>query len=138
MTLHPAKRLQSPKPLVLPCIAGLLGLNTLLMAPSGQAQPWSRPADAPPPLPYPSTLDAGIRPQAPQPLYDSDPSSWSLSEAQLAQRCNLGRLMGGLIGGGLGYATSRQEGRSWAVPLGALLGSQMGCNLGAGRGPVPW
>ncbi|MFN9661186.1 MAG: glycine zipper 2TM domain-containing protein, partial [Cyanobacteriota bacterium] len=58
--------------------------------------------------------------------------------APLARRCHLWRLVGGLIGGGVGYASSRKEGRSWAVPLGALLGSQVGCNLGAGRGPLPW
>jgi hypothetical protein len=66
----------------------------------------------------------------------------SIDPAQLqalqADRCNIGRLVGGLVGGGLGYATSRQDGRSWAVPLGALLGQQMGCSIGAGRGPRPW
>lgn len=61
-----------------------------------------------------------------------------LTPLQLAQRCNTGRLVGGLVGGGLGYAMSRQDGRAWAVPLGALLGTQVGCNVSAGRGPVPW
>lgn len=55
-----------------------------------------------------------------------------------ADRCNIGRLVGGIVGGGLGYATSRRDGRSWAVPLGALLGQQVGCSIGAGRGPRPW
>lgn len=58
--------------------------------------------------------------------------------AQMAERCNVGRLVGGLVGGGIGYAASRKDGRSWAVPLGALLGQQMGCSIGAGRGPRPW
>jgi hypothetical protein len=66
------------------------------------------------------------------------PTDPALLEAQLAQRCNIGRLVGGLMGGGLGYAASRQDGRSWAVPLGALLGQQMGCSVGAGRTPLPW
>lgn len=57
---------------------------------------------------------------------------------QQAQRCNVGRLVGGLLGGGLGYGFSRKDGRAWAVPLGALLGSQMGCSAAAGRGPLPW
>lgn len=59
-------------------------------------------------------------------------------QSELAQRCNVGRLVGGIVGGGLGYAVSREDGRSWAVPLGALLGQQMGCSIGAGRDPLPW
>jgi hypothetical protein len=59
-------------------------------------------------------------------------------EAQAVQRCNIGRLVGGIVGGGVGYATSRKDGRSWAVPLGALLGQQIGCNAGNGRAPLPW
>jgi len=58
--------------------------------------------------------------------------------AELTQRCNVGRLLGGLVGGGVGYAASRQDGRTWAVPLGALLGQQMGCNVSKGGQPVPW
>jgi hypothetical protein len=71
----------------------------------------------------------------PAPAEPMDPAQ---AEALMAQRCNIGRLVGGLVGGGLGYAASRQDGRSWAVPLGALLGQQMGCSIGAGRGPRPW
>lgn len=55
-----------------------------------------------------------------------------------ARRCNTGRLVGGLLGGGAGYVASQDEGRAWAVPLGALLGSQVGCNVGNGRTPLPW
>lgn len=55
-----------------------------------------------------------------------------------ARRCNTGRLVGGLLGGGAGYVASQDEGRAWAVPLGALLGSQVGCNVGGGRSPLPW
>lgn len=68
----------------------------------------------------------------------SEPMDPAQMEALMAQRCNIGRLVGGLVGGGLGYGVSRQDGRSWAVPLGALLGQQMGCSIGAGRGPRPW
>jgi hypothetical protein len=146
LTLHSTRRLG------LLCTSGFLALSTALTAAPSQAQTWGRPAYAQPPVGY-RTPFASPRPQAPHPLsgrddrygrygdnavYDNDPADWALSEAQVAQRCNMGRLVGGLIGGGVGYATSRKDGRSWAVPLGALLGSQMGCNVGNGRGPVPW
>ena len=62
----------------------------------------------------------------------------------MAQRCNVGRLVGGLLGGGLGYGFSRQDGRAWAIPLGALLGvppggavwtlGRLGLRLGEGTG----
>ncbi|MFO0039018.1 MAG: hypothetical protein ACK522_08740 [Synechococcaceae cyanobacterium] len=68
----------------------------------------------------------------------SQPLDPAQNEALMAQRCNIGRLVGGIVGGGIGYGASRQDGRSWAVPLGALLGQQMGCSIGAGRGPRPW
>ena len=61
-----------------------------------------------------------------------------LTPEQQAQRCNTGRLIGGLGGGAVAYAMSRNDGRAWAIPLGALLGSQVGCNAAAGRGPLPW
>ena len=61
-----------------------------------------------------------------------------LTPEQQIQRCNTGRLIGGLGGGAVAYAMSRNEGRAWAIPLGALLGSQVGCNAAAGRGPLPW
>lgn len=75
----------------------------------------------------------GATPSAPVPYATQPPTP-----AQLAQRCNTGRLVGGLLGGGLGYGLSRQDGRAWAVPLGALLGSQMGCSTAVGNGPRPW
>lgn len=61
-----------------------------------------------------------------------------LTPEQQAQRCNTGRLIGGLGGGAVAYAMSRDNGRAWAIPLGALLGSQVGCNTAAGRGLLPW
>ena len=61
-----------------------------------------------------------------------------LTPEQQAQRCNTGRLIGGLGGGAVAYAMSRDDGRAWAIPLGALLGSQVGCNAAAGRSPLPW
>ena len=61
-----------------------------------------------------------------------------LTPEQQIQRCNTGRLIGALGGGAVAYAMSRDDGRAWAIPLGALLGSQVGCNAAAGRGPLPW
>ena len=62
--------------------------------------------------------------------------SGQVLDPQAAQRrCNIGRLIGGLAGGGLGYAASRDDGRAWAIPLGALLGSQVGCPVAQGQGP---
>ena len=60
-----------------------------------------------------------------------------LTPEQQIQRCNTGRLIGGLGGGAVAYAMSRDDGRAWAIPLGALLGSQVGCNAAADRGPLP-
>jgi outer membrane lipoprotein SlyB len=105
------------------------------VAPYGRApNPWaygdtySDGRDVPLPPPPVTRAPYGTTPYSAQPL----------SLEQLAQRCNTGRLVGGLMGGGLGYALSRQDGRAWAIPLGALLGSQVGCSTAAGRGAVPW
>ena len=65
------------------------------------------------------------------------PQPWRQARST-PERCNTGRLLGGLSGGAAAYALSRQDGRAWAIPLGALLGSQMGCSVATGRGPVPW
>lgn len=95
------------------------GSDTLPPPPTVQGPYGPSPYGAPPSVPGPNAI---------QPL----------TPAQLAQRCNTGRLVGGLLGGGLGYGLSRQDGRAWAVPLGALLGSQMGCSAAVGNGPRPW
>jgi hypothetical protein len=96
-------------------------------------------ADYPLPAPLPPRLIA----QAPGPLpapepepQPSQPSGQPLTAEQSSRRCNAGRLIGGLAGGGIGYMASRKDGRNWAVPLGALLGTQMGCPLAQGRGPL--
>lgn len=82
---------------------------------------------------------------SPRPLWNRGASTGyqayatpQLTPEQQAQRCNTGRLIGGLGGGAVAYAMSRDGGRTWAIPLGALLGSQVGCNAAAGRGPLPW
>ena len=46
--------------------------------------------------------------------------------------CTDGMIAGGLLGGGLGAALSRDDGRWWAIPLGAVLGSRIGCEMEGG------
>ena len=46
--------------------------------------------------------------------------------------CTDGKIAGGLLGGGIGAAVSRGDGRWWAIPLGAVVGSHIGCDLAGG------
>ena len=46
--------------------------------------------------------------------------------------CTDGKIAGGLLGGGLGAAISRGDGRWWAIPLGAVVGSRIGCEIEGG------
>ena len=42
------------------------------------------------------------------------------------------KLLVQLLGGGLGAAISRDDGRWWAIPLGAVVGSKIGCDAAGG------
>ena len=46
--------------------------------------------------------------------------------------CTDGKVAGAVLGGGLGAAISRGEGRWWAIPLGAVVGSKIGCDAAGG------
>ena len=46
--------------------------------------------------------------------------------------CTDGKVAGAVIGGGLGAAISRDDGRWWAIPLGAVVGSKIGCDAAGG------
>ena len=46
--------------------------------------------------------------------------------------CTDGKIAGALFGGGAGAALSRGEGRWWAIPLGAVVGSRIGCEIEGG------
>ena len=46
--------------------------------------------------------------------------------------CSDGKIAGGVLGGGLGAAISRGDGRWWAIPLGAVVGSHIGCEAAGG------
>ena len=46
--------------------------------------------------------------------------------------CTDGKIAGGLVGGGVGAAISRGDGRWWAIPLGVVVGSHIGCDAAGG------
>ena len=46
--------------------------------------------------------------------------------------CTDGKVAGALLGGGAGAALSRGDGRWWAIPLGAVVGSGIGCDIDGG------
>ena len=46
--------------------------------------------------------------------------------------CTDGKVAGLLLGGGAGAALSRGDGRWWAIPLGAVIGSHIGCDAAGG------
>tara|TARA_B100001250_G_scaffold169673_1_gene146124 strand:- start:13498 stop:13899 length:402 start_codon:yes stop_codon:yes gene_type:complete len=46
--------------------------------------------------------------------------------------CTDGKIAGGLLGGAAGAALSRDDGRWWAIPLGAVIGGTIGCDAAGG------
>ena len=46
--------------------------------------------------------------------------------------CVEGAIIGGILGGGAGAAASRGDGRWWAIPLGVVGGSMVGCQIDGG------
>ena len=46
--------------------------------------------------------------------------------------CSDGKIAGALLGGGAGAARSRGDGRWWTIPLGAVVGGTIGCDLDGG------
>ena len=46
--------------------------------------------------------------------------------------CVEGSVLGGILGGGAGAALSRGDGRWWAIPLGIVGGSMVGCQVDGG------
>ena len=46
--------------------------------------------------------------------------------------CTDGKVAGAVLGGGLVAAISRDDGRWWAIPLGAVIGSKIGCDAAGG------
>ena len=46
--------------------------------------------------------------------------------------CSDGKVAGALLGGAAGAAMSRGDGRWWAIPIGAVVGSKSGCDAAGG------
>ena len=46
--------------------------------------------------------------------------------------CTDGKIAGALLGGAAGAAMSRDDGRWWAIPIGAVIGSKIGCDAAGG------
>ena len=46
--------------------------------------------------------------------------------------CSDGKVAGALLGGAAGAAMSRDDGRWWAIPIGAVIGSKIGCDAAGG------
>ena len=46
--------------------------------------------------------------------------------------CTDGKVAGAILGGGIGAALSQDEGRWWAIPLGVVTGSAIGCDIDGG------
>ena len=71
---------------------------------------------------YPcNTPDRGTRRQVIERQYEVDDND-----------CTDGKVAGAILGGGLGAALSRDEGRWWAIPLGVVTGSAIGCDIDGG------
>nr|WP_032517049.1 glycine zipper 2TM domain-containing protein [Prochlorococcus marinus] len=60
------------------------------------------------------------------------PCGGSRAERIKDDDCTDGKIAGALLGGGVGGAISRKEGRWWAVPLGAVTGAAIGCQVDGG------
>ena len=71
---------------------------------------------------YPcNTPDRGTRRQVIERQYEVDDND-----------CTDGKVAGAILGGGVGAALSRDEGRWWAIPLGVVTGSAIGCDIDGG------
>ena len=46
--------------------------------------------------------------------------------------CTDGKIAGALLGGGAAAAMSRGDGRWWAIPIGAVVGGTIGCDIDGG------
>jgi hypothetical protein len=64
-----------------------------------------------------------VRPS--RPIYQREPSPDG-------NECIEGSILGGILGGGAAAAISQGDGRWWAIPLGVVGGSVIGCDIDGG------
>ena len=64
-----------------------------------------------------------------QPTYSEPTTSHSNVDDN---SCIEGAIIGGIAGGGAGAALSRGDGRWWAIPLGVVSGTMVGCQIDGG------
>ncbi len=68
------------------------------------------------------------RPSYPRRYEDPAPNVGGIDD----NSCVEGAILGGILGGGAGAAASRGDGRWWAIPLGVVSGSMLGCQVDGG------
>ena len=62
----------------------------------------------------------------------SHTTPWGRTPSSDGNECGDGKIAGALVGGGAAAAMSRGDGRWWAIPLGAVVGSHIGCDIDGG------
>ena len=65
------------------------------------------------------------RPRPSRPIFQREPSPDG-------NECSEGAILGGILGGGAAAAISQGDGRWWAIPLGIVSGSVIGCDIDGG------
>jgi hypothetical protein len=61
-----------------------------------------------------------------------NPTSEYVPSQQDNNSCIEGSVLGGILGGGIGAAASRGDGRWWAIPTGIVGGALIGCQVDGG------
>ena len=71
------------------------------------------------------TVEVPCNPRPRRPIYQREPSPDG-------NECSEGAILGGILGGGAAAAISQGDGRWWAIPLGIVSGSVIGCDIDGG------
>tara|TARA_B100001250_G_scaffold378068_1_gene367638 strand:- start:568 stop:1092 length:525 start_codon:yes stop_codon:yes gene_type:complete len=70
-------------------------------------------------------VEVPCNPRPRRPIYQREPSPDG-------NECSEGAILGGILGGGAAAAISQGDGRWWAIPLGIVSGSVIGCDIDGG------